>query len=163
MIFITENQDKNWIQSPAGSVEDLSSVEDNSNYDVSKIPKIRIEDEPLEEYVNTQGVRFMPHQQYAPYGSLCVRELFRFLASICNPLDKQNTEIMMHLGLSLLQVALEIAADALANFTSLLSLAKDDLSRNLILVSEYFFNVIYSWKIDFLFFCSCWDPIVYRF
>lgn len=116
-------------------MEDLSSVDESSSgYDVSKIPKIRIDDEPLEEYVNTQGVRFMPHQQHTPYGSLCVRELFRFLASICNPLDKQNTEVMMHSGLSLLQVALEISADSLSNFSSLLALAKDDLSRNLILV-----------------------------
>lgn len=138
VICFLENreEDKEWVQSPVGSVEDLSSVDENScSYDVSKIPKIRIEDEPLEEYVNTQGVRFMPHQQHTPYGSLCIRELFRFLASICSPLDKQNTEVMMHLGLSLLQVALEIAADALSNFSSLLSLAKDDLSRNLILVS----------------------------
>ncbi|XP_043480044.1 Golgi-specific brefeldin A-resistance guanine nucleotide exchange factor 1 [Leptopilina heterotoma] len=130
-----EEDKTDWVQSPAGSVEDLSSVDESSSgYDVSKIPKIRIEDEPLEEYVNTQGVRFMPHQQHTPYGSLCVRELFRFLASICNPLDKQNTEVMMHSGLSLLQVALEISADSLSNFTSLLALAKDDLSRNLILL-----------------------------
>jgi brefeldin A-resistance guanine nucleotide exchange factor 1 len=88
----------------------------------------------MEEYVNSQGVRFMPLQQHTPYGSLCVRELFRFLVSSCSPLDKQNTEIMMHLGLSLLQVTLEVAADALSNFPSLLALAKDDLTRNLILV-----------------------------
>ena len=117
-------------------MEDLSSVDDNSSTcDVSKVPKIKLEEEPLEEYVNTQGVRFMPLQQHTPYGSLCVRELFRFLVSICSPLDKQNTEIMTHLGLSLLQVALEISADAISNFPSLLALAKDDLSRNLILVS----------------------------
>lgn len=76
----------------------------------------------------------MPHQQLAPYGALCVRELFRFLVSLCSPLDKQNNEVMTHLGLSLLQVALEIAADYLSNFPSLLVLVKDDLCRNLILV-----------------------------
>lgn len=94
------------------------------------------EPEQMEEYVNTQGVRFMPLQQRAPYGALCVRELFRFLVSLCSPLDKQNNEIMTHLGLSLLQVALEIAADALSNFSSLLALVKDDLCRNLILVRK---------------------------
>lgn len=100
---------------------------------VSKTCKVK-EPEQMEEYVNTQGVRFMPLQQRAPYGALCVRELFRFLVSLCSPLDKQNNEIMTHLGLSLLQVALEIAADALSNFSSLLALVKDDLCRNLILV-----------------------------
>ncbi|XP_043279451.1 Golgi-specific brefeldin A-resistance guanine nucleotide exchange factor 1 [Venturia canescens] len=125
------------VQSPVGSVEDLS-LDDNTSIGSGnnnvKTPKIPMDSESqLEEYVNTQGVRFTPLQQLSPYGALCVRELFRFLVSLCSPLDKQNTEIMMHLGLSLLQVALEIAADSLANFPSLLSLAKDELCRNLIL------------------------------
>ncbi|KAL0099604.1 hypothetical protein PUN28_019787 [Cardiocondyla obscurior] len=115
-------------QSPTGSVEDLS-IDEN----VSRTSKVK-ESEHIEEYVNRQGVRFIPLQQRAPYGALCVRELFRFLISLCSPLDKQNNEIMTHLGLSLLQVALEIAADALSNFLSLLALAKDDLCRNLILL-----------------------------
>lgn len=117
-------------QSPVGSVEDLSIDESAPRICKAKEP------EQMEEYVNPQGVRFMPLQQRAPYGALCVRELFRFLVSLCNPFDKQNNEIMTHLGLSLLQVALEIAADALSNFSSLLSLVKDDLCRNLILVRE---------------------------
>jgi len=117
-------------QSPTGSVEDLS-IDEN----VSRASKVK-ESEQIEEYVNSQGVRFIPLQQRAPYGALCVRELFRFLISLCSPFDKQNNEIMTHLGLSLLQVALEIAADALSNFSSLLALAKDDLCRNLILVRK---------------------------
>lgn len=115
-------------QSPTGSVEDLS-IDEN----VSRVSKMK-EAEQIEEYVNSQGVRFITLQQRAPYGALCVRELFRFLISLCSPLDKQNNEIMTHLGLSLLQVALEIAADAISNFSSLLALAKDDLCRNLILL-----------------------------
>lgn len=117
-------------------MEDLS-IDEN----VSKASKVK-ESEQIEEYVNSQGVRFIPLHQRAPYGALCVRELFRFLISLCSPLDKQNNEIMTHLGLSLLQVALEIAADSLSNFLFLLALAKDDLCRNLILVSEinYLFN-----------------------
>ncbi|KAL6443797.1 hypothetical protein ACFW04_001694 [Cataglyphis niger] len=115
-------------QSPIGSVEDLSIDESTCKISKAKEP------EQIEEYVNSQGVRFIPLQQRAPYGALCVRELFRFLISLCSPLDKQNNEIMTHLGLNLLQVALEIAADALSNFSSLLALAKDDLCRNLILL-----------------------------
>ncbi|XP_076241109.1 sec7 domain-containing protein garz [Calliopsis andreniformis] len=119
------------VTSPAGSVEDLSL--DDSTSSAYKTSKVK-ESEQVEEYINAQGVRFMPHQQLAPYGALCVRELFRFLVSLCSPLDKQNNEVMTHLGLSLLQVALEIAADALSNFPSLLALVKDDLCRNLILL-----------------------------
>ncbi|KAL6262377.1 hypothetical protein P5V15_007466 [Pogonomyrmex californicus] len=116
------------VQSPIDSVEDLS-IDEN----VSKTSKVK-ESEQIEEYVNSQGVRFIPLQQRASYGALCVRELFRFLISLCSPLDKQNNEIMTHLGLSLLQVALEIVADALSNFSSLLALVKNDLCRNLILL-----------------------------
>ncbi|KAL2742703.1 Golgi-specific brefeldin A-resistance guanine nucleotide exchange factor 1 isoform X1 [Vespula maculifrons] len=128
---IDEEKSIDTIQSPVGSVEDLSTDESITN--TSKISKTK-EPEQIEEYINTQGVRFMPLQQLAPYGALCVRELFRFLISLCSPLDKQNNEVMTHLGLNLLQVALEIAADALSNFPSLLLLVKDDLCRNLILL-----------------------------
>ncbi|KAF7995834.1 hypothetical protein HCN44_006941 [Aphidius gifuensis] len=122
------------IQSPIGSVEDLS-IDENTNNDSNKnLPKITIDNENIEEYINQQGVRFTPLQQLTPYGSVCIRELFRFLVSLCCPLDKQNTEIMTHLGLNLLQVALEISADAISNFPSLLMLVKDELSRNIILL-----------------------------
>lgn len=117
------------------SIEDLSSVDDPNTI---LTPSIKIDGESREDYVNSQGVRFMSSQQHTPYGSLCIRELFRFLSSLCNPHDKQNTEIMMHLGLGLLQVTLEVAADALSNFPSLLKLAKDDLTKSLILVIFYF-------------------------
>ena len=119
------------IKSPTGSVEDLLVDENSSS--ANKVSKAK-ESEQVEEYINAQGVRFMPHQQLAPYGALCVRELFRFLVSLCSPLDKQNSEVMTHLGLTLLQVVLETAADYLSNFQSLLVLVKDDLCRNLILL-----------------------------
>ncbi|XP_066992463.2 Golgi-specific brefeldin A-resistance guanine nucleotide exchange factor 1 [Anabrus simplex] len=91
-----------------------------------------------QDYVNPRGVRFMANdagndgsQPLVPYGLVCVRELFRFLISLCNPLDKQNNETMVHLGLTLLTVALEIGADSVGKFNSLLSLVKDELCRNL--------------------------------
>lgn len=70
-----------------------------------------------------------------PYGLPCVRELLRFLISLCNPLDKQNTDRMMHIGLSLLTVALEVGADHIGNYESLMTLVKDDMCRNLFAVS----------------------------
>ncbi|XP_069705453.1 Golgi-specific brefeldin A-resistance guanine nucleotide exchange factor 1 isoform X3 [Periplaneta americana] len=100
-----------------------------------------------QEYINPRGVRFMSQeigqdatvamptcsgsQPLVPYGVVCVRELFRFLISLCNPLDKQNTETMIHMGLTLLTVALEIGADSIGKYNSLLSLVKDELCRNL--------------------------------
>ncbi|KAK3910453.1 Golgi-specific brefeldin A-resistance guanine nucleotide exchange factor 1 [Frankliniella fusca] len=69
-------------------------------------------------YINPQGVRFTTDEEedsggapLVPYGVDCVRELFRFLISLCNPNDKQNSEKMLHIGLTLLTVALEVGAD----------------------------------------------------
>lgn len=86
------------------------------------------------EYVNHRGIRFTPQEDtnLQPYGLVCVRELFRFLISLCNPLDSQNTSGMVHLGLSLVSTALEVAADQLAKYPSLLYLVKDPLCRNLL-------------------------------
>lgn len=97
------------------------------------------------EYINSVGVRFT--QQSAiqdaeslsatltPYGLPFIQELFRFLIILCNPLDKQNSDSMIHTGLSLLTVAFEVAADNIGKYDTLLEMVKDDLSRNLISVS----------------------------
>lgn len=113
-----------------------------------------------EDYVNTMGVRFTPvsesgkyHEhsilyfdlmafifitedstQLIPYGLPCIRELLRFLIALCNPLDKQNTDTMMHMGLSLLTVALEVGADHIGKYDSLMVLVKDEMCRNLFAV-----------------------------
>ncbi|KAE9417648.1 hypothetical protein Angca_008878 [Angiostrongylus cantonensis] len=67
-----------------------------------------------------------------PYGLPCCRELLRFLISLSNPVDRKNTESMVVLGLNLLTVALEAAADHLANYSFLTPLLKDNLSRSLL-------------------------------
>ncbi|XP_028167374.1 Golgi-specific brefeldin A-resistance guanine nucleotide exchange factor 1 [Ostrinia furnacalis] len=93
------------------------------------------EKEKLEEYVNHRGIRFTPQEDslnLQPYGLVCVRELFRFLISLCNPLDSQNTSAMVHLGLSLVGTALEVGADQLAACPSLFYLVRDPLCRNLL-------------------------------
>lgn len=61
----------------------------------------------------------------------------RFLISLCNPNDKQNTEVMIHLGLTLLTVAFEVGADHIGNHATLLALVKDDLCRNLFSVRAH--------------------------
>lgn len=69
---------------------------------------------------------------FQPYGMPCVRELFPFLISLCDPTDKQNTDTMIHTGLTLLMVAFETASPHIAHFPSLLSLVQNDLCKNLI-------------------------------
>ncbi|CAG4994635.1 unnamed protein product [Parnassius apollo] len=93
------------------------------------------DDEKLEEYVNDRGIRFTPQEdtvELQPYGLVCVRELFRFLISLSNPLEPQNTSAMVQLGLSLAGTALEVAADQLAHYPALLQLVRDPLCRNLL-------------------------------
>jgi len=68
---------------------------------------------------------------YSPYGIPCIRELFRFLISLCNPSDVQNTDNVIHIALSLLTVVFEVASDNIGNFYSLAALVKDELCRNL--------------------------------
>lgn len=43
---------------------------------------------------------------------------------------------MMHMGLSLLTVALEVGADSIGNYDTLLNLVKDDMCKNLFAVSR---------------------------
>lgn len=69
-----------------------------------------------------------------PYGLPCIRELFRFLISLANPHDRHNSEVMMHMGLQLITVALESAP--IANYSSLLGLVKDELCRHLFQVVD---------------------------
>ncbi|XP_065369884.1 Golgi-specific brefeldin A-resistance guanine nucleotide exchange factor 1 [Calliphora vicina] len=92
------------------------------------------------EYINSVGVRFTQQNSVdgsegmaplVPYGLPCIQELFRFLILLCNPMDKQNTDTMMHMGLNLLTVAFEVGADNIGKYDTLLQLVRDDLCRNL--------------------------------
>lgn len=86
-----------------------------------------------EDYINSVGVRFTSSdlEPYTPYGIPCIRELFRFLISLCNPHDSQNTDNVIHIALNLLTVVFEVASDNIGNFFSLTILVKDELCRNL--------------------------------
>ncbi|XP_062959617.1 Golgi-specific brefeldin A-resistance guanine nucleotide exchange factor 1 isoform X11 [Cynocephalus volans] len=86
------------------------------------------------DYVNPRGVRFTQSSQkegtaLIPYGLPCIRELFRFLISLTNPHDRHNSEVMIHMGLHLLTVALESAP--IAQCQTLLGLIKDEMCRHL--------------------------------
>ncbi|CAH2043190.1 unnamed protein product, partial [Iphiclides podalirius] len=92
-------------------------------------------EERLEEYVNHRGIRFTPQEETAdlqPYGLVCVRELFRFVVSLCNPLEAGNSGAMVQLGLALAATALEVCADRLPAHPALLRQVQDPLARNLL-------------------------------
>lgn len=107
---------------------------------IQDIPQIADPEElPADSFVNAVGVRFTQQQEeevagptpHLPYGLPCIRELFRFLISLCNPMDKQNTDVMIHMGLTLLTVTFEVGADSIGKYDSLLAIVKDDLCKNL--------------------------------
>ncbi|XP_028936567.1 Golgi-specific brefeldin A-resistance guanine nucleotide exchange factor 1 isoform X2 [Ornithorhynchus anatinus] len=122
-----------------------SRVEKPQSTSVESIPEVLEEcttpTDPLDsasvhdmDYVNPRGVRFMQSSQkegtaLVPYGLPCIRELFRFLISLTNPHDRHNSEVMIHMGLQLLTVALESAP--VAQCQTLLGLVKDEMCRHL--------------------------------
>lgn len=75
-----------------------------------------------------------------PYGIVSVRELLRCLVQLCDSHNKNNSESMIHIGLTLLTVAFEVGADSIANFPSLMTIVKDDLCKYLIQVSCFHIN-----------------------
>ncbi|XP_055593245.1 Golgi-specific brefeldin A-resistance guanine nucleotide exchange factor 1 isoform X2 [Uranotaenia lowii] len=121
---------------PEEGVESQQIVEETAPPQPN-IPEI--EESVTDSFVNSVGVRFTQQQDeepsgptpHLPYGLPCIRELFRFLVSLCNPLDKQNTDVMIHMGLTLLTVTFEVGADSIGKYESLLTIVKDDLCKNL--------------------------------
>lgn len=116
------------------------------------------------ERINPQGVRFIPSDEsgdsqngiHVPYGLPCVRELLRFLISLINPLEKQNSEVMIQVGLRLLTVAVETASDVIPSIPSLLSLIQDETCRSLfeLLKSERLSLLAAACRLCFLLFES---------
>lgn len=123
-------------------------------------------DATAKDYVNAQGVRFISNETagesesggrtHVPYGLPCVRELLRFLISLINPMERQNSEAMIHVGLRLLTIAVETAADVIAAVPSLLSLIQDETCRSLfsLLNSERLSVVAAACRLSFLLFES---------
>lgn len=66
-----------------------------------------------------------------PYGLPSIRELFRVLADLLDPHDRQRTDTLRVMALRIVNVALEVAGPSIANHPSLANLAKDTLCRNL--------------------------------
>ncbi|CAF1390661.1 unnamed protein product [Adineta ricciae] len=128
------------------------------------------------EYINPRGIRFTStpttpaaggpaKEPLAPYGWPCVRGLFRFLTTLINNYDKNNTEYMMTVGLNLLTVALEVGADHIANYPLLLSIVKDSLCRNLLSMLSCNRIQLFSasLRVSFLIFESLRTHLKYQF
>ncbi|KAG8226681.1 hypothetical protein J437_LFUL005495, partial [Ladona fulva] len=135
------------------NISEVEEAEDSPNYSLHE----------GEEYINPHGVRFTPYEEgkddvvpHVPHNIVCVQELFLFLVSLCNPNEKQNTEDNIRVSLKLLIVSLEVGADAVGSYNSLLTLVKGDLCRNIIslLSSERLTNFAADLQLAFLLFES---------
>lgn len=118
-------------------------------------------DETNTDYINQQGVRFMVQEPVkegetplVPYGLPCVRELLRFLTTLINPHDRHNTNTMIHIGLSLLTVALESGATHIGHFSSLMQLVRDDTCKNIFSLLQCDIHILFalSMRVNFLLF-----------
>ncbi|EMC91775.1 hypothetical protein BAUCODRAFT_79330 [Baudoinia panamericana UAMH 10762] len=102
------------LEIPGTSGGDRSSMEVAS---ASQLDLAKVDEE------STKDVR--------PYGLPSIRELFRVLADLLDPHDRQRTDTLRVMALRIVNVALEVAGPSIANHPSLASLAKDTLCRNL--------------------------------
>ena len=127
------------IETPVSSID--RSVDVETPVVAVSAPSDETSPQVIDAYVNAQGVRFISAESaneqessgrtHVPYGLPCVRELLRFLVSLINPLERQNSEAMIHVGLRLLTIAVETAADVIAAVPSLLTLIQDETCRSL--------------------------------
>ncbi|KAF5910265.1 Golgi-specific brefeldin A-resistance guanine nucleotide exchange factor 1, partial [Clarias magur] len=152
----TQSEGRQVERTQSASVESIPEVLEDRDSLVDQSDAASVHDM---DYVNPRGVRFTQSTQkegaaLIPYGLPCLRELFRFLISLTNPHDRHNSDVMKHMGLQLLSVALE--ATHIAPYQSLLVLVKDELCRHLIqLLSEERMNLYAaSIRICFLLFES---------
>ncbi|XP_015279786.1 PREDICTED: Golgi-specific brefeldin A-resistance guanine nucleotide exchange factor 1 isoform X2 [Gekko japonicus] len=118
-------------KTPSASVESIPEVLEECTSAAEHSDSTSVHDM---DYVNPRGVRFTQCSQkegtaLVPYGLPCIRELLRFLISLTNPHDRHNSDVMIHMGLQLLTVALELAS--VAKCPSLLGLVKEELCRYL--------------------------------
>ncbi|KAL8186612.1 UNVERIFIED_CONTAM: G-box binding factor [Gekko kuhli] len=122
-------------KTPSASVESIPEVLEECTSAAEHSDSTSVHDM---DYVNPRGVRFTQCSQkegtaLVPYGLPCIRELLRFLISLTNPHDRHHSDVMIHMGLQLLTVALELAS--VAKCPSLLGLVKEELCRYLFQVS----------------------------
>lgn len=134
---LIENKEEQVSGEETATEESESSLPEPADRNNANV--VDVKNSANDDYINSVGVRFTNssdlENSLAPYGIPCIRELFRFLISLCNPWDTQNTDAIMHIALNLLTIVFEVSADNLGNYSSLICLVKDDLCRNLIGVS----------------------------
>jgi golgi-specific brefeldin A-resistance guanine nucleotide exchange factor 1 len=148
--------------------EDVVSVVSTETEPINEIEtnldQNEVDDKEIQEQVpvqtvsddSTEDIKIFNDSELKPYGIPCIRELFRFVISLCNPLDQHNTENVLHIALDLLTVVFEVSSDNLANYYSLIVLVKDELCRNLftLIQSEKLNLFASSLRLSFLLFES---------
>lgn len=95
----------------------VSSEEMTNNEQQQQVePQSEIEEENIEtqndskeDFTNTS--RSTEIDSYIPYGIPCIRELFRFLISLCNSHDNQNSDNIIHIALNLLTDVLKLVEE----------------------------------------------------
>lgn len=98
----------------------------------SLIPAESSEQEDVPGPVQAPITEDSMNSQMKPYGLPAVHDLLHYLVSLLTP--EHNSDAIISVSLSLVTIALETGADAIANCPSLLQLVQGDLTKHLILL-----------------------------
>eukprot|EP00049_Salpingoeca_infusionum_P015828 m.311478 g.311478 ORF g.311478 m.311478 type:complete len:1667 (+) comp15956_c0_seq1:541-5541(+) len=109
------------------------------------------------QHTNARGVVFKTPSEdveqvtLAQHGIPALAELLRFLSSLINPKDKQNTEAQLSMGLSMITIAVELSAHHLHEFPSLFEVVEDTLCRALFNLLEVDQVILFASSLRILF------------
>ncbi|KNC71482.1 hypothetical protein SARC_15976, partial [Sphaeroforma arctica JP610] len=95
-------------------------------------------DSPADDHIDnlTEANSTTRVQLGEPYNLPCLRELFRFLTTLIDPKDPDNTDGMLRLGIQLLTVAVEVAGPLFPEFPTLLGLLSNEMCRYMCAVTS---------------------------
>jgi golgi-specific brefeldin A-resistance guanine nucleotide exchange factor 1 len=160
----SESVEKAVVNETEDVVSIVSTETDQNNEIETNLDQNDTDEKEAQEQTQVQSVsddsvedtKIFNDSELKPYGIACIRELFRFVISLCNPLDQHNTENVLHIALDLLTVVFEVSSDNLASYYSLIELVKDELCRNLftLIQSEKLNLFASSLRLSFLLFES---------
>ncbi|CAG5085057.1 Oidioi.mRNA.OKI2018_I69.PAR.g10801.t2.cds [Oikopleura dioica] len=123
----TEEGDDNAIETAEEATED--PVVRDYNMSTAEVGMANPEDDPV--IVESSALLEDETEESRPYGLPLVVDLFTFLASLIDQHERQNPDLMIKTGLSLIMVALEVARDDISEIPELLEIVQNDISKHL--------------------------------
>ena len=115
---------------PSPTNESLPSIPPARLETVAEGDQVNVEQPQENKQVQEPSKTKQP--KHEPHGIECLLELLSYLTSIVNPLDHNNSEGVINVGLNLLIVAFETSCDAIECKSVLVKVIQTDLTFNLL-------------------------------